>query len=168
MILELTLAILCFVLGLSLFAFVPLIFGAPFEPSRKKVLKQILDLANVKKGKRIVDLGSGDGRIVIAFAKKGTLAVGYEINPWLVLYSRRQIKKQGLKNRAKIYWRSFWNISLKDFDVVVTFQIGYIMNRLQKKLKKELKKGARVISHQWRFKNWKISEQKGKVRLYVK
>ena len=87
MILELILGILFIIISISLLLFIPLIIGAPFEPSKDDRIKSILKLASPKKKDRIVDLGSGDGRIVIVFAEKGYESHGYEINPWLVLYS---------------------------------------------------------------------------------
>ena len=168
MILELILAFLFIVFGISLLFFVPLIFGAPFEPSRARAVRNIVKLSSVKKGERVVDIGSGDGRIVMEFAGRGVEAHGFEINPWLVIYSRWKIRRAGLNDRAKIYWRNFWRADMSDYDVVVTFQIGYVMNGLERKLKRELKKGARVVSNMWVFKNWKVARERGKVRVYVR
>jgi precorrin-6B methylase 2 len=168
MVLELILAFLFIVLGISLLFFVPLIFGAPFEPSRVRAVRDIVSLASAKKGEKVVDIGSGDGRIVMEFAGRGVEAHGFEINPWLVFYSRWKIRRAGLGGKAKIYWRNFWNVNLENYDVVVTFQIGYIMNGIERKLKRELKKGARVVSNMWTFKNWVVGEKRGKVRVYVR
>ena len=84
-----------------MFFILPFLVGAPYEGIREKPLRQMVKIANVKKGDTSVDLGSGDGRIVIAFAQKGIKATGYEINPFLVLYSRRKIRKLKLQNKAK-------------------------------------------------------------------
>src|SRR5882672_3428464 len=65
--------------------------GAPYVPSRKDSIKKMLVLANLKPGDKVVDLGSGDGRIVIAFARNGIDAHGYEISPALVLWSKLMI-----------------------------------------------------------------------------
>lgn len=162
-----------------MFYIIPLLFGAPYEGSGKRKVKDILELAKPKmqrtksstssvaealnEKEKMVDLGSGDGRIVIAFAKKGFEAHGYEINPLLVLVSKWKTRK--LKN-VKIYWKSFWKADLGKYDIVVLFQYKTIMNKLKEKLKKELKKSARVVSYHWRFKNWKIVKKKGDVYLY--
>lgn len=167
MLIELLLAISLIILGISLLFFVPLAFGAPFEPSRKKAVKTIIDLSDFKQGDKVVDLGSGDGRIVIEFAKRGAEAHGYELNPWLVIYSKYKIYKEGLRKKAFVHWRSFWNVNLANFDIVVSFQIGYIMNRLEKKLKRELKPKSKVVSNMWKFKNWKIYKEKNNVRVYL-
>ena len=153
---------------LMLFFVFPWFIGAPFEPTSNKKVKKIIRLAKVKKGEKAVDLGSGDGRLVIELAKKGAEAHGYEVNPILVFLSRRKIKKAGLKNKAFIHWKNFWNEDLGKYDVVVMFQFHTIMKKLEKKLRKELKKGARVVSYYWKFPSWKIVKKQEDIFVYKK
>ncbi len=160
------LIILVFIL--SFFFIFPWFFGAPFEPTKKDKLKKIMKLANIKKGDKAVDLGSGDGRIVIAMAKKGAESHGFEINPILVFISRRNIKKAGLKGKAFIHWKSFWNKDLGEYDIIIMFQFHTIMKRLKKKLEKEVKKKAKIISYYWKFPNWKIIKNIENIYLYKK
>jgi len=68
--------------------------GAPFVRTKRESLEAMLKHATIKKGMRAADLGSGDGQIVIALACHGIKADGYEINPWLVMKARRNIKKR--------------------------------------------------------------------------
>jgi protein-L-isoaspartate O-methyltransferase len=153
----------------ALFFVVPLLFGAPFDISRSKSLKNILKLTSPKKGDKIAELGSGDGRVCIALAKKSKskniIIHGFEINPILVLISKRKIKKLNLNSQIKIYWKNFWSINLKPYNKIVLFQWKTIMNKLEKKLRKELKKGTKIISHNWKFPNLKIKKQAGKHHL---
>ena len=102
--------LLAFAVLFGMFFLWPFIFGAPFEPTSDRKLKIMMKLAKVKKGEKAVDHGSGDGKIVIALAKAGAEAHGYEINPLLVLFSRYKIKKAGLKGKAFIHWKNFWKI----------------------------------------------------------
>ena len=95
----------------------------------------MIALAQIKPQTKAVDLGSGDGRIVIALARAGVDAVGYEINPILAWWSRIRIYRLGLQSRARIYNQSFWSADLSGFDVVMIFGITHIMGRLEKKLK---------------------------------
>jgi len=142
--------------------------GAPFVVSDKKTVGKVLEFAHVKRGQKVADLGSGDGRVVIALAKKGAIVHGYEINPFLVLLSRIYIWKQGLDNNAFIHLRNFWQVDLRNFDTVVVFGISYIMLELEKKFEKELKRGAIVITHTYKLPFWKpIKSDKG-VYLYKK
>lgn len=143
-------------------------FGAPFQSSSNKELKEILVLAKPNKKQKIADLGSGNGKIVIEFAKRGIEAHGYEINPLLVWLSRRRIKNLGLQKKAFIHGGNFMNTNLSKFNVITSFQISYIMPGLEKKLKRELKKGSKVISNTWKFPNWKPKKKLGHVYLYVK
>ncbi len=143
-------------------------FGAPFQPSSNKALKEILELSKIKKRQKSVDLGSGDGKIVIEFAKHGAEAHGFEINPLLVWLSRMRIKNMHLQNKAFIHSGNFMKADLSKFNVITSFQISYMMPGLEKKLKKELKPGAKVISNTWRFPHWQPKKTLGHVYLYEK
>ena len=77
------------------------LWGAPFQPSSDRALKNILTLANPKKNQRMAELGSGDGKIVIEFAKRGVESHGFEINPLLVWISRRRIKNLCLQKNEE-------------------------------------------------------------------
>lgn len=153
-----------------IFLFITWIFGAPFQPTSMKRVEEILELSNVKKGDKVADLGSGDGRIVIAFAENPKVkeAHGFEINPFLVLYSRYRIYRKGLQKKAFIHWRSFWNENLGKFDIIVLFQIGYVMKKLEGKIDKESRKQTRIVSHYWKFPGWKIIKKTDEVYLYKK
>lgn len=165
MIIRLSVAILLIILSICILAFTPIIFGAPFDPTRNRELKKMLSL-KISKDKKIVDLGSGNGKIIIAFAEKGYEAHGYEINPLLVLWTKLKIYKKGLRKKAFVHWKNFWRVNLSKYDVVIIFQIFYIMSHLEKKLKKELKKDSIIISNRWKFPNLKPEKINGYVRVY--
>lgn len=138
--------------------------GARYEPSEMHIVKQIVRMSNVKKGDKVADLGSGDGRIVAAFAEKGAKAFGFEKNKKLVERSKEKIKKENLD--AEICRKNFWDVNFKDYDILVVFQTGGIMHRLKKKIKREMKKGKKVISHYWKFPDWEPEKKEGEVYLY--
>ena len=77
--------------------------GAVYYPTKKSTIKQILSLANINSKDTLIDLGSGDGRILIAAAKLGIYSIGYEINSLLVWKSRNIISKHGLDKLAIVY-----------------------------------------------------------------
>ena len=160
------LLIFYFLLFVFLVWFSGFFFGAPFESTVKKRVKKMIEFSNVNKNEKVVDLGSGSGKIVIEFAKKGIESHGYEINPFLVWISRRKIKKLFLQDKAFIHRKNFMKENLSNYDVVFIFQIWYIMSKLKRKLKKELKKGSRIISNTWKFPNWKPKKQSKGVYLY--
>jgi ribosomal protein L11 methylase PrmA len=141
--------------------------GAPFVVTEDKRIKAMLALAGDVKGKKMVDLGAGDGRIVIAFAQAGADALGYDINPWLVLRANRKIRALKLSN-AHMYWRSFWRIDLGEFDVITLYGIPYIMQRLEEKLQRERKPSTVILSNSFRFPTWKIDTEQDGVARYLK
>lgn len=87
---------LFFFVYFTIFLFIlPILYGgAVFAKSDEKLIATMIQLAKVKPGEKAVDLGSGDGSVIIALAKAGAEAHGYELNPFLVWLSRRQIKKR--------------------------------------------------------------------------
>jgi len=159
LIIGMLLVLIIFILTVLIFIIIPFMFGASYERSGREVVEKMLEFARAKKGEKFVDLGSGDGRIVIEFAKEGAEAHGFEINPFLVLYSRWKIRKEGLRGRAFVHWMNFWNVSLREFDVLSVFQVGYLMGKLERKLGRELRNGARVISNRWKFPSWKLKKE---------
>ena len=139
--------------------------GAPFQPSSDRAMKKMIMLSGVKKGDKVAELGSGNGKLVVEFAKHGAKVTGFEINPILVWISRRKIKKFGLQERAKIKWKSFWDADLSEFDIISIFQINYVMRELEGKFKDKIK-GKRIVSNTWKFKTIKPKKRDGHVFLY--
>jgi len=144
----------------------PLMFrGAIYVPTKKEKMLEMIKLAEVKKGDKAVDLGSGDGRLVIALAKKGVEAHGYEINPFLFFLSKRNIKKAKVK--ASVHFANFWKKDLSQFNVVTLYGMNHVMGKLEQKLKKELKPNSKVVSNSFDFPNLKPKKEKDSVYLYI-
>jgi protein-L-isoaspartate O-methyltransferase len=160
------LGIIAVVLWLIFFVFFPLGRGAIYDPSSPEETHTMAELAELIPGEKAADLGSGDGRVVIALAQRGAEAHGYEVNPFLVALSRRRIRENGLQGRAYIHWGSFWRMSLARYDLITVFQVGFVMSRLEAKLKRELAPGSRVVSHYWRFPGIKPERVQGNVYRY--
>jgi hypothetical protein len=151
---------------LFFFVFFPLGHGAIYDPSSAAETQAMADVADVRPGERAADLGSGDGRVVIALALKGAEAHGYEVNPVLVAISRRRIAQRGLGGRAFIHWGNFWRTNLSRYELITVFQVGFIMGRLETKLKRELSPGARIVSHYWRFPGLTPEHAQGSIYRY--
>ena len=151
---------------LVFFVFFPLGRGAIYDPSSSEETRQIAELADVRAGEKAADLGSGDGRVVIALALKGAEAHGYEINPVLVAISRRKIRELGLAGRAFIHWGSFWRRNLSRYSLITVFQVGFVMARLESKLRREMAPGARIVSHYWRFPGLRPERSSGAIYRY--
>jgi protein-L-isoaspartate O-methyltransferase len=164
----LAIALIIFIITFGL----PFFTGAPFAVSSrfkiKKMMALINELTEVSKKVMAVDVGSGDGRIVIALAQNGFVAVGLEINPFLVWYSRLRIKRAKTGEQAKIKHVNYWQEDFSQYDVIVLFGVFYIMEKLEKKLLKELKPGAIVICNHFFFPSWAPVRQEGDVFIYQK
>jgi len=140
----------------------------PYLPTPQERVKKVIQFANIKKGEKAVDLGSGDGRIVIALAQAGAEAHGYELNVFYVLFSRWKIRRLHLEKKAFIHWRNFFHVDLDDYDIVTFFAISYVLKDLERKLRNEIKKTTRVISISYKLKTWPIEKKEDFVFLYKK
>ncbi|KAM4028579.1 ATP synthase subunit C lysine N-methyltransferase-like isoform 3-T3 [Anomaloglossus baeobatrachus] len=116
-------------------------------------MENILKMLKFRSG-TFVDIGSGDGRIVIAAAKKGFQAVGYELNPWLVWYSRYKAWREGVHQNTKFNISDLWKVSFSQYTNVVIFGVPHMMPLLERKLQNELSPTSRVIACRFPFPNW--------------
>ena len=140
--------------------------GVPFVRTGPETVTRMVELGDIHWGEKAADLGSGDGRIVIALAKAGAEAHGYEISPLLVLWSRYRIHKAGLSDEATIHWKSFWRQDYASFNVVTVFGVTRMMKPLEAKLRAELKPGSRVIANLFPLPTWPHSKKEGSVYIY--
>lgn len=156
------------VILIDLIFLLPTVRGAIYYPSSDTQIDAILKLAQIKKGEKAVDIGSGDGRIVTALAKAGAKAHGYEINLLLVWWSQWLTRLLPKEERGQFHWANLWMKNFSSFDIVTIFGMTYIMKDLEKKLLKELKPGSRVICNSFPFPNWKPAQKIDSVYLYIK
>ena len=94
------------------------IYGAPYIPTVMRTVHEVIAIAEIKKDDRFLDLGSGDGRLVIAAARAGAIAEGWEVSPYLWVYSWWKIYRAGLVGRARVRLRCFWSKRCDSFDLV--------------------------------------------------
>jgi SAM-dependent methyltransferase len=128
---------------------------ALWQPTDQVTVQRILFLAGLREGEHVVDLGCGDGRIVVAAAKSYPVrATGVEIDPFRVLFGRLWILFAGVRRRARILRRDMYAFDLADVDVVILFLSATANFKLQTKLKRELRRGARVVSYYHPMWGW--------------
>lgn len=128
---------------------------APFVPTPQEVVARMLELAQVGREDLVYDLGSGDGRIVIAAARKyGAKAVGFEIDAALVRLSRRNIKEAGLEGLAEIREEDVRTVDLSPASVVTMYLYPGANLRLRAAIQRQLKPGSRVVSHDFSMGDW--------------
>lgn len=142
-----------------LYLCIAFVSGAPFVPTKKDAAESMIALAHIKKGDIVYDLGSGNGKLVLLANTQGARAIGYEINPLLVLYSNIL--------RRKTRWKNFWRADVADADVVFIYLLPWKMDRLAEKLKTECKKGTTIVSNSFIFPKWKILRRDLANHVYV-
>ena len=161
---------LVFIGAIGLWIVWPLLIGAGWVPTPRRVVRRMLRLAGVGPGDTLFELGSGDGRIMFMAAREfGAEAVGIEADPLRVLLTLVWIRLTGLTGRVSVLWGNFFKKDLGAASVVTVYQSTEINNRLKDKFTRELKPGTRVVSHAFMFDGWepvKVDEE-SEVYLYV-
>ena len=129
---------------------------APFVTTPQEVVDRMLEVAQISPGDLVYDLGSGDGRIVITAAKRyGAKSVGFEIDPALVTLSRRNIREAGVEHLAEIREEDIRNVDLSPASVVTMYLYPSANLRLRAAIRRQLKAGSRVVSHNSNMGDWK-------------
>lgn len=115
----------------------------------------MMELASVKPGELVYDLGSGDGRMLVVAARDfGARAVGVELRKRLVVACRSKLRELGLADRVTIESRNFKQVSLRDADVLATYLSNYTLNLLAPKFLKELRPGTRIVNFVYPIPGW--------------
>ena len=132
------------------------LFLAPFVPSPPQVVRQMLLLADVRPGEVIFDLGAGDGRTVIMAAKDfSARAVGVELRDDLVKKALSTVHEQNLQDRITIVNGNMLSVDLSSADVVFLYLTTSANEKVRPKLDAELKRGVRIVSHDYEVVGWK-------------
>jgi precorrin-6B methylase 2 len=130
--------------------------NAPFITTPDEVVERMLKLARTGPADTVMDLGSGDGRIVIAAAKTfGARGIGVEIDARLVERSRQAARAAGVADRIEILEGDVLRTELGRASVVTVYLLPQLIDRLQPKFLDELKPGARIVTHAFGMKGWR-------------
>jgi protein-L-isoaspartate O-methyltransferase len=128
---------------------------APFVPSPPDVVDRMLTLAKVGPGDVVYDLGCGDGRIVIAAAQKfGARGVGVDIDPRLIIQAEANARAAGVQNRVTFRIEDAMKVDVSDATVVTLYLLSASNVKLRPVLTKQLRKGARIVSHSFAIGDW--------------
>ena len=140
--------------------------GAPFVRSRRAKRNTMLAIANIKQGDVVMDLGSGDGTLLLEVARLGGRTVGVEINPFLVFYSRMRNRLLGLARDITIQRGNLRDFGLGEADIVFLYLLTTTNASLREKFERELKPTARVITNDFPVTGWTPAEVRDGVYLY--
>ena len=128
-------------------------------PTPHELVDVMIDMAHLTSDDYLVDLGSGDGRIVIAAAKKGIKAAGVEFNEDLVEYSKRYAEREGVADKTDFIKADFFEYDLSKATVITMFLLPDINRRLKPQIL-ELKPGTRIITNSFSMQDWFYDEMR--------
>ena len=128
---------------------------APYYPTPETVVQKMLEAGGLKKGEKMFDLGSGDGRIVIMAARKyGANATGVEFDADLHAQSSAKIKSLGLEKTARIIHGDIMQQDYSSADLITVYLLPLSNDKVRPLLEKQLKKGTRIVAHDFEFSGW--------------
>lgn len=144
---------------------ISIIYGAPYLPTLKDQTGRALDLLALKPGQLLLELGSGDGRLQLAAAKRGIKSLGYEINPLLVIISRWRLRKY--RSLARVKLANYWRIKLPPTDGIYVFLLDRFMSKLHNKIVQSYDRPVRLVSFAFRIPGLKPIKQSKGLFLYI-
>lgn len=128
----------------------------PYVPTPPEVVETMLKMAGVKKGDFVIDLGCGDGRIVIMAAQKfGARGMGVDLNPERIKEANENAKTAGVTDRVKFVEGNLFDFDVKQANVVTLYLLPGVNLKLRPKLLADLKPGTRIVSHSFDMGDWK-------------
>lgn len=134
----------------------PILSGGPYVPTPQRVVDTMLGMAAITDRDFVIDLGSGDGRIVIAAAQKyGARGKGYDIDDVLVERSNNKARDLKLEQRVRFERHDVLKADVREATVITLYLLPEMMQALRAKLLRELRPGTRIVSHDFDFGDWK-------------
>lgn len=148
---------------LACFSFV-LLFGAPYLPTLTKHMKVAMDMVDLQPGETLLELGCGDGKVLIAAAQRGWKAVGYELNPLLVLVCLWRTRHY--RKLVQVKWGNFWKANWPDAQGIFVFVMQRHMSKLDTKIAQMSKKPVKLVSFAFAIPGKETLEAHDGVYLY--
>ncbi len=138
-----------------------------YVPTPHDVVERMLDMAGVGPGDYVVDLGCGDGRIVIAAAKRGAYGHGIDLDPQRIKEARKNAKKAGVADNVVFAEQNIYDTDFSKANVITMYLFPSINLKLRPFLLKNLKPGSRVVSHDFAMDEWKPDRQHGRMENHA-
>lgn len=145
------------------FGFV-LLFGAPYLPTMSKQVTIAMDLAAVGKGTRLLELGCGDGKVLLAAAARGAVVTGYELNPILWCIAWLRTRKYG--KQVRVVLGDFWRVQWPATDVIFVFLLPKYMPKLDTKIAQQPARPVKLVSFAFTIPDHQPTAEQEGVRLY--
>ncbi len=142
-----------------------LLFGAPYLPTLTPQVKAALELADLKPGQTMLELGCGDGRVLAAAARAGLNVVGYELNPLLAFVAWARTRRY--RKQVKVIWGDFWRAEWPPADAAFTFLLSRYMKKLDRKCARYPHRPFRLVSFAFKIPGKKPAAERRGVYLYT-
>jgi len=159
-----TVVIFYFFFLLVMFFGLVVFFGAPYLPTLSRTKEIALDLLDMKQGQTLLELGSGDGKVMLAAAERGLKVVGYELNPILVVISL--YRTRAYRQQVKVIWGNFFTKKWPPYDAIFVFLTDKYMSKLDKKIRENHPKILFVASNSFKIPGKKPVKESRGVYLY--
>jgi len=159
-------AFLLLVILMGVFYAVDFFLDLPYVATKRNKIETIIKFAKIKEGETVVDLGSGDGRLLFAAAQKGAKAIGYELNPFLIALTLIHTKLKGLGNQVWVERQSFWRADLKVADVIFVYSLKKTIKKFEDFIYKNARPGTRVVVNLHPFPDKKPTKEESGIYLY--
>jgi len=142
--------------------------GAPWVPTHRDTVDRMLRMAGLRPGETLVDLGCGDGRVLVAAARRfGARAIGVEVDFGRYLWSLAVITVLGLHRQVRVVRADLFSVDLSSADVVFSYLLQDTNDRLKDKLRRELRPGARIVSNTFHFSGLPLVRADDELKLYL-
>ena len=156
------------IIGVAVWVLWPILIGAQWIPTPKDVVRKMLSFADVGPQDTLIDLGSGDGRIILLAAQEfGASALGIEADPLRVLITRIRVRLKGLEDQVEVIWGNFFKSDFRAASVVTIYQSTEINKKLKQQLEEQLHPGARVVTYSFIFEGWEPVKVDESTKLYL-
>ncbi len=159
---EFTLIIaVLFIAGIIIF---PIFYGAPWHPTSKKKVREILDFCQPQRGQTLIDLGCGDGRVVIMAAKDyGLKGIGLEIDPFKVWFAKLKARWAGVDDQVTIMRKNIFDYNFEEADILFIYLTHQAIDKLFPKILNQLKPEVKIICYRFCLRGLqpeKVNQQK--------
>jgi SAM-dependent methyltransferase len=141
-----------------------LLYGAPYLPTLNPQIKAALELSDLKSGQTLLELGCGDGKVVLAAARQGINVIGYELNP--ILAAIAWLRTRRYSQSVKIVCGDFWRGSWPEAEAIFVFLLPKYMPKLDEKIRSSVKKPVKLISFAFSVPSKPADDEKSGVYLY--